>query len=98
MKSAIASDPYGIGYISVGHMDDTVQPVALDGVSPTIETVKNGRYKVDRGLYSNTKGAPEGIVKKFIDYLFTAEGKAFWSQKCCSLMNRPLRLILYLSQ
>ncbi|MBU0992068.1 MAG: phosphate ABC transporter substrate-binding protein [Proteobacteria bacterium] len=81
MKSAIANDPYGIGYISVGHMDDTVQPVALDGVSPTIETVKTGRYKVARGLYSNTKGTPEGIVKKFIDYLFTAEGKAITAEK-----------------
>jgi phosphate transport system substrate-binding protein len=36
MKSAIAQDPYGIGYVSVGHVDETVAVVALDGVAPSI--------------------------------------------------------------
>lgn len=81
MKSAVANDPYGIGYVSVGHIDDTVKPVALDGVVPSIETVKNGHYPVSRGLYSNTKGEPQGIVKKFIDYLFTSDGKTIAAEK-----------------
>ncbi len=75
MKTAVANDPYAIGYVSVGHMDETVAPVALDGVTPTIETVVNGQYKVSRGLYSNTKGEPTGLAKLFIDYLFTTEGQ-----------------------
>lgn len=75
MKSAIAQDPYGIGYVSVGHIDEMVAPVALDGVVPTIQTVQDGTYKVARGLYSNTKGEPTGLTKKFIDFLYTAEGK-----------------------
>ncbi len=75
MKSAIAQDPYGIGYVSVGHIDETVAPVALDGVVPTIQTVQEGTYKVARGLYSNTKGEPTGLTKKFIDFLYTPDGK-----------------------
>ena len=75
MKSSIAQDPYGIGYVSVGHIDETVAPVALDGILPSIETVQNGSYKVARGLYSNTKGEPAGLTRKFIDYLYTPEGK-----------------------
>ncbi|MEZ4483369.1 MAG: phosphate ABC transporter substrate-binding protein [Syntrophotaleaceae bacterium] len=75
MKSAIAQDPYGIGYVSVGHIDEMVAPVALDGVVPTIQTVQDGTYKVARGLYSNTRGEPSGLTKKFIDFLYTAEGK-----------------------
>jgi len=74
MKSAVAQDPYGIGYVSVGHIDRTVAPVALDGVLPTIETVRNGSYKVARGLYSNTKGEPTSLAKKFLDFLSTPEG------------------------
>jgi phosphate transport system substrate-binding protein len=76
MKSAVAQDPYAIGYVSVGHMDATVAPVSLDGVTPTIQTVKNGTYKVARGLFSNTKGEPSGLTKKFIDFLFTPQGKS----------------------
>lgn len=76
MKSAVAQDPYSIGYVSVGHIDPTVAPVSLDGVTPTIQTVKNGTYKVARGLFSNTKGEPTGLIKKFIDFLFTPQGKS----------------------
>ncbi len=75
MKSAVSQDPYGIGYVSVGHIDQTVAPVALDGVVPTIETVREGTYKIARGLYSNTKGKPTGLTKKFIDFLYTPDGK-----------------------
>jgi phosphate transport system substrate-binding protein len=81
MKSAVASDPYGIGYVSVGHIDTTVTPVTLDGVPPSIKTVQNGTYAVSRGLYSNTKGEPQGLVKKFIDFLFSQEGRAIISEK-----------------
>jgi phosphate transport system substrate-binding protein len=75
MKTAVANDPYAIGYVSVGHMDDSVTPVALDGVAPTLETVKSGEYTVARGLYSNTLGEPQGLAKLFIDYLFSPEGQ-----------------------
>jgi len=81
MKSAIANDPYGIGYVSAGHIDMSVSPVALDGVLPSLENVKNDKYKVARGLYSNTKGEPSGLTKKFIEYLFSAEGQQIASQK-----------------
>jgi phosphate transport system substrate-binding protein len=75
MKTAVANDPYGIGYVSVGHIDRTVAPVVLDGVVPSIRTVQAGEYKIARGLYSNTKGEPVGLTRKFIDYLFTPDGR-----------------------
>jgi phosphate transport system substrate-binding protein len=81
MKTAIANDPLGIGFISVGHIDATVTPVALDGVAPTLDTVRQGTYKVARGLYSNTKGDPTGLVRKFIDYLLSPEGQQLAAQK-----------------
>ncbi|GAB6097641.1 phosphate ABC transporter substrate-binding protein [Desulfatiferula olefinivorans] len=76
MKSAVASNPYAIGYVSVGHIDDSVKALVLDGVTPSNATVKSGDYTVARGLYSNTKGQPGGLSKKFIDYLFSDEGQA----------------------
>ena len=81
MKTAIANDPYAIGYVSVGHMDETVAPVALDGVTPTLDNVKSGRYKIARGLYSNTKGDPSGLTLLFINYLFSPEGQKIASEK-----------------
>jgi phosphate transport system substrate-binding protein len=50
-----------------------VKTVAIDGVSPTPETVQAGKYKFynDKGIV--TLGAPQGAVKRFLDYLATAE-------------------------
>lgn len=81
MKAAISQDPYGIGYVSVAHMDDSVGSVAFNGVKPTLENIKSGRYSIARGLYSNTKGEPAGLVKKIIAYLLTAEGQEIVAQK-----------------
>jgi phosphate transport system substrate-binding protein len=81
MKTAIANDPFGIGFVSVGHMDVTVAPVSLDGVLPTLETVRQGTYKIARGLYSNTKGQPSVLVQKFIDYLLSPEGQQIAADK-----------------
>ena len=81
MKTAVANDPYAIGYVSVGHIDKTVSPVALDGVTPTLENVKSGQYNIARGLYSNTKGEPAGLARLFINYLFTPEGRQIAADK-----------------
>lgn len=75
MKTSIAGDPYGIGYVSVGHIDSTIVSVALDGVVPTLENVKNGSYTVARGLYSMTKGEPAGLAKLVLDYLLSPSGQ-----------------------
>jgi len=76
MKAAISNDPYGIGYVSVGHIDDSVRAVALDGVVPTLESVVKGFYPVARGLFSNTKGDPDPLTQAFLDYLFSPAGQA----------------------
>lgn len=81
MKTAVSNDPYSIGYVSVGHIDKSVQPIALDSIIPTLETVKNGSFKVARGLYSNTKGEPEGLTKKFINYLLSPAGQKIAADK-----------------
>lgn len=75
MKTAVAGDPYGIGYVSVGHIDATVAPVALDGVVPDLANVKSGAYGVARGLFSLTKGEPVGLAKSFLDFLLSPTGQ-----------------------
>jgi len=81
MKAAISVDPYGIGYISVGYLDNTVAPVSLNGVSPTLDTVRKGDYKIARGLYMNTKGEPTALTRLFIDYILSKEGQKIVAEK-----------------
>jgi len=81
MKSAVSNDPYAIGYVSVGYIDNSVTPVTLDNITPSLNTVKTGEYKVARGLFSNTKGDAQGLAKKFIDYLLSLEGQSIAAEK-----------------
>jgi phosphate transport system substrate-binding protein len=69
MKTAIAQDPNAIGYVGIGHLDATVMGVKLDGVEPTQENAKSGKYPVVRLLYMNTKGDPAPLAKAFINYI-----------------------------
>lgn len=81
MKSAISVDPYGIGYLSLGHLDPSVKGIAIQGVPPTLKNVKTGTYTISRGLYSNTKGEASGLARAFLDLLYTPEGQAIIAAK-----------------
>ncbi len=81
MKTAVAGDPFAIGFVSVGHMDGSIAPVALDGILPTLDTVRNGDYKVARGLYSLSKGEPTGLAKLFLDFMISPAGQQIVATK-----------------
>lgn len=74
MKVALSQDPLGLGYLSIGHVDGTVNPIKLDGMEPTQENATNGSYKVTRKLYMNTKGEPVALAKGFIEYILSPDG------------------------
>lgn len=76
MKSSLAGDVDGIGYVSIGHIDQSIKAPALDGVAPSQDNARSGKYPVIRRLYMNTKGAPTGIVAAFISYIQGPEGAA----------------------
>ncbi len=75
MKTAIANDPFGIGYISLGVADNSVKLLAIDNVYPSRENVKAGKYKIARGLYMNTCGEPKPLAKAFITYMLSSDGQ-----------------------
>ena len=74
MKTAVAKDKRAIGYVGIGHLDKSVKAPLLDGTTASQENAAKGTYKVVRDLYMNTKGAPAGLAKLFIDYIFSPEG------------------------
>lgn len=75
VKSRVSSTLSAIGFLGHGFVDGSVKVIAVNGVFPTVETVKNGRYPVSRPLYFYTNGQPLGLVKQFIDVSNSAEGK-----------------------
>ena len=80
MKTAVAQDKNAIGYVGIGHLDEAVKGLVLDGMTPSQENAKHGSYTVTRLLYMNTKGQPEGLTRAFIDYIYTPDGSSIISK------------------
>ena len=73
--TTIQNDVYGIGYVSMGSLNDNVKAVQIDGVDATTANVKNGTYKISRPFNIATKGEAAGLSKDFIDFIMSKEGQ-----------------------
>ena len=65
-----------IGYMGYSFvMKGDTKVIALDGVQPSIESIKSGAYPLARKLYFITLGEPSPGAKAFIDYILSPEGQ-----------------------
>ena len=76
MMTSVAGDELGIGYISLGSLDDSVTAVTVDGVEATADNVKSGSYAVSRPFNIVVGDSVSDVAQDFIDYIFSAEGQA----------------------
>jgi phosphate transport system substrate-binding protein len=75
VKVVLATDPYSIGYLSMGTVDRKVKVVGVDSVAPTVENVKAKKYKIVRPFLYLTMGETNINVKTFIDFVLSREGQ-----------------------
>ena len=71
VRSVVAQAKGSVGYISLGFVTDQVKALSIDGVAPTVATVKDGTYPVRRTLHFFTKDDPRGLAKQYIDFVLS---------------------------
>lgn len=76
MMTSISGDENGIGYISLGSLNDTVKAVDINGVSATAENVKSGSYEIQRPFNIATSSDLSDVAQDFIDFIMSTEGQA----------------------
>jgi len=86
LKTTVAGNKKAIGYISMGYLDSSVNALAIDEVAGTEANAKNGSYPIVRPLLYVTKGNPEGIVKKYIDFCRGIAGQAIVAEDYISIL------------
>lgn len=81
---AIENDKLAIGYVGLGfaaEANDKVKALLVKedvnkaAVASSEETVTSGEYSIARPLYFYTNGQPGGLVKEFIDFCLSVDGK-----------------------
>jgi len=75
IRETVANDPNAIGYLTHGVVNQKVNAVSVDGKACSTEAIMAGEYKLVRPVFFLTKGAPDGAVKEFIDYVLSPEGQ-----------------------
>jgi phosphate transport system substrate-binding protein len=69
VKEIVATDPYAMGYISLGLVDKRVKALTIDGVIPTVGNIKAKKYMIVRPFLYLWNGDPGPTVRSFIDYV-----------------------------
>jgi phosphate transport system substrate-binding protein len=75
VKEVVATDPYAIGYISLGIVDDKVKAVSINKVAATITAIKDRKYRIVRPFIYVTFGEPNHTARVFIDFVLSREGQ-----------------------
>ncbi|MGJ7911162.1 phosphate ABC transporter substrate-binding protein [Neobacillus sp. LXY-1] len=72
VKKIINETDGAIGYLAFSYFtDNTVTPLAIDGVEPTAENVQTGKFPVWAYEHSYTKGEPTDLAKEFLDFMMS---------------------------
>ncbi|MCU0848658.1 MAG: PstS family phosphate ABC transporter substrate-binding protein [Spirochaetes bacterium] len=74
--STVSENPRAIGYVGFGYVSPKIKALKVNGVQPTIENGKSGRFPLSRELYMYVnENKLSDNAKKFIDYILSKEGQ-----------------------
>ena len=77
----VANTPCAIGYSGLAYATEEVEMPCVssteggDCVSPSVESAVDGTYPIARPLLMYTAGEPSGMIKEYMDWIFTEEAQ-----------------------
>lgn len=79
MYNALVNTPNSIGVADIVAVADSggrIRALSLEGIEPTDENVKKGRWPIIKNYVLVTKGQPKGLAKRFVEFIYSPEGNA----------------------
>ncbi len=75
--NALQNTPYSIGAFSLAYTISNKLPVnrlSLNGIEPTPENIKSGKYKMVRSIGVVWDKKPSEATQKYLDFVFSKKG------------------------
>jgi len=81
VMTSVAQNPNAIGYTSFASINSDIKVIAVDGIAPSEDTIKNGSYVVQRPfvLVTRTDVPLSPTAQAFFDYITSAEAASIIS-------------------
>lgn len=84
---SVEGNEAAIGYVSLGSLSDSVKAVKVDGAEASVDTVKNGEYKLQRPFNLVTKGELKELPQDFLNFIMSKEGQTIIEEEGYIMAN-----------
>ena len=81
IRETVAGDPAAIGYISLGLLDKRVKALSVNEVYPSMENIRNKKYKLVRAFLFVMKNRNNRLAEDFIEFCLSDEGQELVAKK-----------------
>lgn len=69
---------YSFRYFATGmNPNENIKLLAVNGIEPTVENIRNGTYPFTIDVYAVTAGSTNENTKKLIDWILSEQGQSF---------------------
>jgi len=77
----VGKNPNGVGYVGLAYVKASgIKVAAIDGATPSKESVLGKAYPYARPTFYYTNGEPTGLAKQFVDFTVSAAGQKIVEQ------------------
>ena len=81
IKTTVAMNKHAVGFISFEYIDESIQPMKINGVEPTAKNVLDQQYSLSRPfLFVYKDGQLSESGQGFIDYILSEDGQTVVSE------------------
>jgi len=81
IRQVVSNDPFAIGYISLGLVNEKVKALNISGIEPTLTNIETGKYTLVRPFLFVFNGEPEGEAKSFLEFVLSPEAQKLLSNE-----------------
>lgn len=81
VREVVCNDRDAVGFISMGALNSSVRPVSVDGVVPTFEFVREGKYRLVRPFYLVGIQPPEGDAAELTRFSLGSEASVIMQKE-----------------
>jgi len=81
IRQVVSGDPYAIGYISLGLVNEKVRAMKISGVEPNLSSIQEGKYTLVRPFLFVFDGEPTGEAKAFLEFVMSPESQKLLSKE-----------------